>query len=347
MYVGRSFLKHLLVHPHPQSQHFTRHDLCVSLLGYAAFNERILLKSHSELVASPRVYNEALTFTYGHNKMGTASVYTTLRLFWSPRKIHLHCIMRQKGDIWRIRSFLLVSSEETGKSVLCKLTREAEHKVICSSCLSPCGLHSKNTLTSAVLVWGPFDANAFLNLIVKVLVLVCFIIQVCRGSRLQNTSTLWSHSIENVGFWHCFNGLLFTLLLGEGFPSYGHRHGCTQDTGHWSNEINCSLLDPNTHRPEEGDACRQDHTGVALGNKGTIRGCGRQDAWHQDVSHRTRGLACLNNSAGWQGWAGAEPGPFDKGGGDIWPEDFISRSSAGRRTYSRAIQDLSEFTRCY
>lgn len=45
----------------------------------------------------------------------------------------------------RVRYLLLVIFEDTGKSVLYKLTKKVEHKVSCPLCLSPCGLHSKNT----------------------------------------------------------------------------------------------------------------------------------------------------------------------------------------------------------
>lgn len=70
-------------------------------------------------------------------------------------------------------------------------------------------------------------------------------------------------------FQHSFNGLLFALLLREGFPTQGHGDGRPQNTQHWPDESNVSLLGTGTHSVGKKDnACHVgSQAGDILGNK--------------------------------------------------------------------------------
>lgn len=145
-------------------------------------------------------------------------------------------------------------------------------------------------------------------------------------------------------FWHCFNGRLFTPLLREVFPSYGHGDGGTQDTQHgWMRSTAVYWSQPLAGQGRGMDV-RQDDTGAV---------------WEQSEQGPVGGRLCntkttvctpfLTRGSDWPIWKIVQAGrnelqldlvPLVRG--SIWPGNLIFRSRVGRGTCCPAIQDIPE-----
>ena len=101
----------------------------------------------------------------------------------------------------------------------------------------------------------------------------------------------------------CFDCLSFTPLLRKGSPSQRNGDSQTHDTWPWTDELDSSLLVSCTHSLADEDAGQpRGHTLEQREPAGVVRSRLRsiKRVWCPLIPTGVR-LACLNNSAGWQG----------------------------------------------